>query len=1196
MTGIKEQNPYVGPRPFSLGQRLYGRDRELRELFDLLVARRVVLLHSPSGAGKSSLVQASLVPRLKREGFDVWRTIRLNLDPAALPGAAGNRFVASAQASLEDGVPEPRRRGFAEIAGQSLADYLRGRPRREGAPPNVALVFDQFEEVLTVDPLSVDAKREFFAQLGEALQRGDVWALFALREDYLAALSPYRDLVPTRLANAYRIDLLGREAALEAIARPARDGGRQFPAAALLVDDLRTVRVQQPDGSFAPEKGPYVEPMHLQVVCRRLWQAMPDDDLSIDAEDLELGNVDEALADYYRESVERVAGGSLVQERHIREWFGRRLIAAAGVRAQVLRGEEASGGLANELIERLLDSHLIRAEKRAGATWYELAHDRLVEAVRGDNAAWRRRNLSEVQRRASLWEREDRPPGMLLRDVALADAERWAAENETGLTEVEKRFLSASREAQDAADRERRQNLWIKGLAVVAVIVAIVAAWQWWIAERQQRAAERARRDAERQARIATSGRLANAALLNVSRKLDLASLLALEAGNLTDRFEARHAMLSVVQANPQLLAYFHQQDGATGVWSVAVSPDGKTVAAGSLDGQVRLWDVASRQPAGQLHGHRGPVRSVAFSPDASILASGGFDGTVRLWHPATGQPLGEPLRGHDRSVESVAISPDGSTLASGSADRTVRLWSLPAATPLGEPLAAAGAVSSVAISPDGSKLAAAGDGALRLWDVASRESSDAFVLQHRAPVTGVAFSPDGSKLAATDAGALRLWRVESGDELEHLATVDSWASVAFSPDGYILAAGGNEGDLRLWSWAFVAPVYTHRGSLAGHSERVQTIAFSPDGKTLFTGSDDATVRLWAVAESQPLGVWLPTQDNVRVGSIAFSPDGEILATANNVVELWDVSHRRKLRWRGVGDAVAFSPDGSLLAAGGGDGKVRLWNRQDDSSWQPLDPPFEHGGKVSSVAFSPDGKALASGSDDGTAKLWDVEGREFLGVPLAHGERVLSVAFSPDGQTVASAGWGGVRLWAVSSWHPLLQPLGTGLVLSVAFSPDGKVLAAGGVSQSNETVHLWQVATGKLLGSPLGHGQYVSSVAFSPDGKTLASGSRNGTVLLWDLASWQPIGGPLVRHGDPVASVAFSPDGKTLASAGAEPALWLADVDPESWAARNCRRANRNLTLAEWRQYLGSDVPYRRTCPDLPPGEGVEDSPGAQAR
>ncbi len=452
--------------------------------------------------GKSSLLSAGLLPRLA-ERFDVWGPARVGMEPAADGTAHGpvNRYVASAMAGLEEGVPERLRRPAEVLAGQTLRQYLDSRPHRRSAPRNVLLVFDQFEEVLTAGPLAVAAKREFFDQLGALLRNPRVWALFALREDYLAPLDPYAHRVPTHLQNRLRIDLLGLDGARQAMVKPARDGGREFPAAEQLVRDLATMKVQQPDGTFVEQTGRHVEPVQLQVVCYRLWQQMPVDDRSIDPEDLErFGDVSQALAAYYADSLTRIAAGDERLERALRDWFAGRLITAGGLRGQVRRGAETSGGLANEAVERLLDTHLVRAEQRAGATWYELAHDRLLEPVREDNAAWRAGHLSEVQHRAQLWESQGRPPELLLRDDQLAAAQRWAL-GSVAITPVELRFLEESHSAQEVTDRERRQARRIHRLAVVAILVGAVAAVAgvfaglgWREAVAQQ---ERANREAE---------------------------------------------------------------------------------------------------------------------------------------------------------------------------------------------------------------------------------------------------------------------------------------------------------------------------------------------------------------------------------------------------------------------------------------------------------------------------------------------------------------------------------------------------------------------------------------------------------------------------------------------------------------------------------------------------------------------------
>jgi hypothetical protein len=213
-------------------------DRELKELSYLLDAERIVLLHAPSGAGKSSLIQAGLIPEL-RERFDVWRPTRIGHPPPH--DVSANRYVFSAMLGFEQGIPENLRRSEHQLADLRFSAYLGGRPRRPAAPEKILLIFDAFEEILTADPLAVTAKREFFEQLGEVLQNPLIWALFSLREDYLAPMDPYAQQVPTHFRNRYRIDLLGIDAAREAIVRPAPTNGRRWTEDAVdkLVRDLR---------------------------------------------------------------------------------------------------------------------------------------------------------------------------------------------------------------------------------------------------------------------------------------------------------------------------------------------------------------------------------------------------------------------------------------------------------------------------------------------------------------------------------------------------------------------------------------------------------------------------------------------------------------------------------------------------------------------------------------------------------------------------------------------------------------------------------------------------------------------------------------------------------------------------------------------------------------------------------------------
>lgn len=469
--------PFVGARPLRRGDPLHGRAREIAELFHRLVARRIVVLHAPSGAGKTSLVRAGLVPRLEGGGFDVWAPVRLDLDPREVPGVGPgvNRYLFSALSSLEEEVPEEHRRGAVALAGLDLPTYLATRPRRKArAGQPVVLIFDAFEEILTVAPHAIDEKLAFFDDLGRALEDPAYFALFIVREDHLAAFAPFRDRVPTQLAETVRLGPLGREAAQDTAEKLAAAGGRAFPGAAALVDLLASVPVHGPDGRATLQVGPTVEPLLLQIVCRRLWGSLPPTAQDITAADVaDRAGAAGAFAEYYAASVAAVSGGDVVIERAVREWFGSALIQR-GVRSQVRRGPGRSDGLANEHIEALLATTLVRAEQRVGATWFELVHDRLIPAVEEDNRAWEAAHLHPAQVQAKLWEAGHRPPSLLLAAEALPAAVRWASAHPERVTEVEAAFVAQSSARRAAQVLRRRVLLGMAGGAITLLATAVL--------------------------------------------------------------------------------------------------------------------------------------------------------------------------------------------------------------------------------------------------------------------------------------------------------------------------------------------------------------------------------------------------------------------------------------------------------------------------------------------------------------------------------------------------------------------------------------------------------------------------------------------------------------------------------------------------------------------------------------------------
>ncbi|MFE0679591.1 AAA family ATPase [Streptomyces sp. NPDC058961] len=1168
--------PYLGLSSYRSqdARWFFGRERSTESLVAQLRAVErtggLVMLVGASGAGKSSLLNAGLVPTLREGalgGGDGGGRRVLQLVPGADPlgelirripelgpvvSAAKNARNAKSSKSAtgatgetgatESAAAEPGTPRFGRAVRAAVSAWAQsGTP--SSAPPVV--IVDQFEETFTLSSDEAD-KRTFIQILHAACTpAGSDEPAPAPAPTPTPTRAPAPLAAPAPAPAAPALVVLGVRADFfeQCLGYPELADALQHRH--MVLGPLTTAELRDAVTGPAKAVGMELEPGLTELIVREVSADGPRGANNAGALPL-LSHA--LLATWQRRKAGRLtlagyraAGGiqGAVAATAERAWTGLDPAARTAARLLLLRlvrlGEDTQAtrrrGARRQLAEESTNSDkteesleaLVRARLvTLDAETVEITHEALLHAwprlrdwIDEDRTGNLLRQRLEEDGRA--WEASSRDTSLLYRGSRLEQARTWAkSAGDPFLTRAAVEFLAAS-------VKLRKRTVWLmRGAVAALVVLAMLAVGSAMVARQQRDEAvfEQVLAEADRAQHTDPS----------------LSAQLALVAHHLRPGDEGTNNRL-ISTVNAPLATPLLGHTGA--VYLTSFSPNGRTLATASYDRTVRLWDVsdpARPKPLGKpLTSHTSWVSSAVFSPDGSTLASASDDGTVRLWDvrdPSGPQPLGAPLTGPGGTVYLVAFSPDGHTLASANENGSVRLWDV---TAPGRPAALddltghTAAVRSVAFSPDGRTLAAGGDdGSVRLWDMADPRhpaSVGTALTGHTGTVHSVAFSPDGRTLASGGADdTIRLWNMRDPRHASPLGspltghTGPIW-SVAFSPDGSKLAAASADSTASLWNVSDPAYPSQVGEPLAGSSGEMYALGFSPDGRTLATGSGDGKVRLWSIPASDMIG---------RIGS--FRPDGQVLATAarDNRVRLWNVTTADKPVplgdpfTSGDGDvrSLVFSPDGRTLAVLMGNRTVQLWNVLDPARPTPYGPPIALETRFSgpsALAFSPDGRMLATAYDDRTIQLWNIEN------PSRH-----------------------LPLGAPLSGHK-------GYVNSLVFSPDGRTLASG---SADGTIRLWNVTDprhGSRLGAPLtGHLGPVNALSYSPNGHTLASGSDDDTVRLWNVTGPHApaqLGSPLTGHTEAVVSLTFSQDGRTLASGGNDNAVRLWNVSRPSEAA-----------------------------------------------
>lgn len=1056
-------NPFPGIDPYSYSDRniFFGRDTEGRDLIRLVVMYRGVLLFSDSGSGKSSLINARLVPLAIKEGY---QPERIRVQPKKGKEIVVERIAETATGKLR-ALPSlffPDENAERQIL--SVQDFLKTlQPKPISRPP--LLIFDQFEEWITL--FEENATREAAESVHQAqaeildaivtLLRDttlSVKVLISLREDYVAKLTPLFQRCPALPDQYLRLTSLKVTQIAGLIRKPFEAYPEKFKReinAALAHEIQKDFQEKSSSGAARLTE--------VQIVCQSLFES--------GLETIELpsffekqGRVEGVLIDY----LERALHSLSPELREPAICLLGRMVTVVGTRnviqeddllSRVEREQSFSNALLKQALENLESkTKLVRREPRQNVYYYEITSEFLI--------SWIQAKFQALQQRLEQEQKD---------------------------------------QARKAEQKTKRRRLQLTFLGVAVVVLAGMVFGYWRLA-----------RNWSRQAREADSRRLALFAHDVSDTDSELSVLLALQATKKTYDAnegvtpEAENALREAIQkARLQALLYGH----IGVIRDLVFSPDGNRLATASDDGTTKIWDANHGNLLHTLYGHKDAVLKLAFDPSERFIATASRDGTIRLWDLSSGQAILKVT--DDGNVLTLAFSRDGNQLAAVMDDNTVNAWNVASGEtlsttqitakfgPLGAgqyaPLPRAGtgetlvfqngvfgrmartlrgippAVNVVTQSRDGQRLATAStDGTVKLWNAQSGRQLAAFAGQRG--VTKLVFTADKDVLAAASAdGIVNLWDTSSGRLLYILHSHQSALSaIAFSPDGKQLAtAGENEYLAELWD-------VSSRNSASLPLPSVLTnLAVSPDGKQLAGTGADQSMTLWDTST----GAVLHTLNGAVSGGslVVFSRDGKRLATGSRdgMLDAWDLNSGTVLFPRikahtGLINAIVFTSDGSQIITAGADNHVNVWNA---SSGQQLNSfgVSIGSGTEKSFTLSPDGTHLASLDQQGALKIIDVNSGNESHTISEKG--VVTLCFNYSGQQLAT--WdpkGGVQLWKTSSGE-LVRSFGdtAGMFYRLRFTSDDKQLIAfnATVASSSAWIKMWDTDSGRLVHSILQH-------------------------------------------------------------------------------------------------------------------------------
>ncbi len=1161
--------PYQGLRPFKEESAAFfcGREVFSSRIKETLVQRGLVVVIGPSGSGKSSVVQAGLLPMLRRE-----RPPAQTWDAATfIPGDRPFLHLAMALTPLLE--PELTTMNlFAEA--NKLAELLReGRiallavvdqilTRSEGTD-RLLLVADQFEELFTL--CEQTERLRFLDMLIQANTDSRLNAVITMRGSFYGYLIGASRQLSDKMENSViNLGPMTREEMNKAIVGPAKRLGLSLEPglAKQMLDDV----------GDEPGNLPL-----LEFALTELW-ARREGGVLTHAAYGQIGGVGGAIV----RRAETIYAALTTEQQNAAKHALMRLvwISSSGNTAQEAGQRIAYGEFnenAQEVIQILADARLlvIGHHGEGGEFMVEVAHEALIRKWSRlrtwldedrEFLLWRRR--LKVSR--EIWQQNRGDNTTLLRGTPLLEAERWISLRQDALLGEDTTFIQASQAVDERKRltqnlRRRRAMATACSLAAVFMLLSCLAAMEFL---------------------SALSHELVAKSFLQLSTDPELSLFLGIQAVKANPTKESADILKLALQ-NPLLATLEDKRDF---LLNVRFSPDGKRIAATGKDRQLFIvnWDgsslgeakkplnlpepitiltansdwsmVISAEPdfsakllaapsgklIGKLEGHQGLLVRASFSPNGEQVVTASEDGTARVWDVHSLSNL-QILRGHKGDLTDAQFSPDGSRIVTSSQDQTAIVWDAQRGKKLWELFGHQASVNNARFSPDGKLIvSSSGDNVARVWD-ANTGKLLTWLEGHVDSITMATFSPVDPNLILTISRDRtgRVWKKGTDGHHTDWHTInelkghtDILTSAEFSPDGKFIVTAGRDRSVRVWN------ALTEHGRLAyyGHTGALNDAAFSPDGRWVVSASSDNTARVWDTQNLLPTLTLDSHKDSLN--SVNFSQNGKFIITGSDdhTAKIWDAATGSLLHTLyGHTDTVNkahFDNATSKAITASDDNTGRIWDVKSGKPLIVLDgisnqPNLGYATKIQDTSFSANGALVATLEKDYSVFIREVETRKILAELSADGSLFSAMDFSPNGDRMATADkQGRLQLWDTKTWRSLANVQAhQGVVTSIAFRGDSGQMATAG---EDHTLRLWDTSTAEPIGKPFIHSAPLAKVEFSDDGKTLIGTTIHGEYSTWNLATGSLIGSicsecsSLGGHTKRVLSAEFSPDG-TLA-------------------------------------------------------------------